>query len=250
MYIENQEDLYKQWYGLVIHVIHKKYPWAIRDTGTGSFRKVRRAVDVWDLKQEGWQALLMANENFNPELGYKFKTYAYRVIYNRILNYIDANCTPITIARRRHVLASGSEASKQKLEAATNYVCFSELSNRVAAKAGSTEIPYNPLPTRDEAASQDPAIQLEEHDFHEHCIKKLKRGLTATEYKILLMRYDHKTYAEIGRKMDLSTERIRQILEAANYKIRSILYTEIEDAGCDRQADISIANQVKLQRQR
>jgi len=248
MYIDTHEELYATWFGLVIHVIQKKFSWAIRDTGTGSFRKVRRAIDVWDLKQEGLQALIAANEKFDPEHGAKFKTYAYRVIYNQLLNYIDANCTPITISRRRQILTSGTDASKRHLEAATNYLCFSELASRNSVRTGTSEIQYVPLPTREEASTQDPAVQLEEHDFNTHCIKKLKKGLTGTEYKVLLMRYDNRTYAEIGRVMDLSAERIRQILEATNYKIRSILYSEIEDSDGDQQTDISISNQAKLQR--
>lgn len=238
------DALYKKWFPLVIHIIHKNFSWAIQDTGTGSYRKIRRAVDMTDLYQEGWIALVNAWKHYEKghESGSQFKTYAYRVIYNHLLNYLDDNCTPITTARRRHILRYGSDRLVGKLESATGYLCFSELAHR-NTRDGMDELEYIPVPPDHDESEFDPAVRLEDREFTEHCISKLKAGLTKEEWRILMLRYDGQTFKQIGAIVGLTYEGIRKIMERLNYKVRHILYPEIEEFGYESADDKSLSYQ-------
>lgn len=238
------DSLYNQWFPLVVHIIHKNFNWATQDTGTGAYRKIRRAVDTRDLYQEGWIALVDAKEHFDRqhESGASFKTYAYRVIYNHLLNYLDDNCTPITTARRRHILRYGSDRIKERLESATSYLCFSELSHR-NIREGMDELEFVPVPPQENEGTINPAVRLENFEFQEHCIEKLKASLPAEDWRILMFRYDGMTLKNIGLTVGLSYERVRTKLEELNYTVRHILYEEIEEFGYDHDTDKSVGNQ-------
>jgi len=236
---------------LVVHIIKKNFSWAITDVGTGSFEKTRRAVDAEDLAQVGLIALMEAWEGYDKKHESKssFKTYAYRVIYNRLLNYLDDNCTPISTSRRRQILTDGSDDSKKRLMAATNYRCFSEISSK-HYHDDMDEIEYNPTPSREESSIQDPAIRIDNQEFSEHCIEKLKKGLTPEEWRVLMLRYSGGTYKEIGETVSLSYESIRNMLESLNYKIRHILFNEIEEFGIGNNTDKSLSYQAHTARRR
>jgi len=245
----DSEKLCAAWLPLVMHIINKHFQWVFIETGTGSFRKIRRAVDNDDLKQIGWLALQSAWEGYSKQHRSKacFKTYAYRAIYNRILNYIDENCTPITMPRRWQITKNGNEELIRHMRAATNYACFSELSLAVRDGSCSTgEVEFVPIQPPEEEEYTDISTKVEDQEFHEHCIEKLKDKLTEEEWKVLMLRYEggkSGTYKMIGKKLGMSHETVSKILEALNYKINHILYPEIREFGNENAANKSIASQ-------
>lgn len=237
------EKLYKQWFPLVNHIILNRLAWAISDTGSGSFQRIRRAVDHSDLLSVGWIALQAAYNQYDKKhaSGASFKTYAYRTIYNSLLNYLDANWTPITTASQRHIKRDCTPETKDKFQAATNYLCFSEIAHKNRRPA-STSFEFVPVQPREAENTLDPAIQLEDYEFQEHCLAKLKSNLSAEEWRILMLRYSGKTFKEIGRLVSLSYEMVRKQLEALNFKVHHILYSEIQEFGHDDHTDTSLAD--------
>jgi RNA polymerase sigma factor (sigma-70 family) len=230
---------------LVIHIIDKNFSWATTDTGTGSFLKIRRSVDRDDLKQVGVIALLTAGEKYNPEhpSNSSFKTYAYKIIYNAILNHLDSNCTPLSMPSRRYILKTGSVFLKGCLAAATNYSTFSELSNRSKIHEATDFVPRG---TKDVDAAADPALIAEKKDFQEHCINKLKDNLTEEEYRILLLRFSKMTYRQIGDSVGLSYEAVRKHLRKLNKKVRDVLSDEIAEFGSDKESTKTLAQLARL----
>jgi RNA polymerase sigma factor (sigma-70 family) len=236
--------LEKNWMPLVVHVMLKHFSWAIMDSGTGAYQKIRRAVDPGDLKQVGFLALVDAYNNFDKKhhSNSSFKTYAYRVIYNSMLNYLDDNCTPITTSRRRQILKQGSEFVKTQLEAATQYTTFSEISS-ARRSSDMDELEYVPSAARDDVSTHDPRVLLEDSEFHQHCMDKIKAGLESEEYRALILRYSGKTFDQIGETLGISYELVRSILESLNYKLRYLLQKEIEEFGHGSNTDKSISHQ-------
>ena len=235
---KRQQALYDQWMPLVIHIIDKNFIWATTDTGTGAFAKIRRAVDRDDLKQVGVMALFAAGDYYDPRHPSRssFKTYAYRIIYNALLNHLDDNCTPVSMPQRRCILKHGSESIKQRLQAATNYCTFSELATQ--GKKGLIE--FDPCSASANADDTDPAVIMEREVFHRHCIKKLKDSLSAHEYRVLLLRFSNMTYRQIGEEVGLSYESVRHRLSKLDVKVRQILEEEVDDFGCSNRSTKSL----------
>lgn len=240
------QKLYDQWKPLVHYIVNKHFMWVVMDTGTGSHQKIRRAIDKDDLISEGILALVDADAKFDPnhKSGSSFKTYAYRVIYNALLNYIDMNCTPITTAHSRNIRQKGSELTKAKFRAATQYANFTELT---ANKNGKTidDLAYDPVPSRHDGSIETPFNLIGDQDFKEHCLETIQKALTEEEWRALMLRYSGATFEDIGEKIGLSYESVRSLLEALNYKIRAALLNEIEEFGHGNDTDVSLSHQTR-----
>jgi len=46
------------------------------------------SVDIYDLVQEGWLAVIKCIDKFNPDLGFKISTYLTRCIHTAIIDYL------------------------------------------------------------------------------------------------------------------------------------------------------------------
>lgn len=64
---------------IILSIIKKLYPLAQKCTST---------LDFDDLQQEAWLVLERARLNFDANKGIKFTTYAYQVIYRRLLHIL------------------------------------------------------------------------------------------------------------------------------------------------------------------
>ena len=155
-------------------------------------------VDFAELISEGNMALLRALEKFDVSRGFKFSTYACRAILKSF--------------------------------------------NRLASKTGRYR-KYFPTEFDPELEQPDPHVSRQDIEHREwveelhHVLRANRAALSSLERKVVAQRFalgskDGKglTLSEVGRRVGLTNERVRQIQNAALRKLRAVLIDEGEAA--------------------
>lgn len=216
------EQIVEQWTPLIHSIIRHKFPWVATDTGTKAHRKIRRAVDYDDLMQEGYIGLIEAANTYNENhaSSASFKTWAYSIIYLKLVDYVDRNSTPITVPRSD--AGPTTPKNQERLRAAKNYLNFSDgIPNQEMR-----EQTFIPMPPKDDTELDDPAITLEEQDFSAHCLRKLQNHLETLEYDLLILHYAGETLDEIGQEIGVSGPWVKKQLDEIKMKCLAILHSE------------------------
>ena len=201
-------------------------------------------IPILDIIQEGNMGLIQAVEKFDPDKNLRFTTYATFWIKQSILKYISSSRRLIRLPA--YVTDGISKVRKftQKYKSKYNsFPTIEEICKELEMKkreveryldiiengmAVSNEI-YGGIAEycsdilsndtiEDEVIKKNASIQL---------IKKLEK-LSPREKEILIFRYglmdkDKMTLEELGEKMQLTKERVRQIQSEAIYKLRMFL---------------------------
>ncbi len=213
---------------------------------------VNRGLSFLDLIEEGNIGLIHAVKKFNPSMGYKFSTYATwwikqairRAIRNkaktvRIPAYIVENVSKLKtvttdLLNKFERPPSVDEIAKQMDITAKKVQSIEDAIRSTvsldASDVTSSDIIWalaNIIPDKRTLTPEDELEEIFERESVEHLLDIINKR----EAMILKMRYGlsdgkPKTLDEIGKKLRLSRERVRQIEKATIQKLHYILTKE------------------------
>lgn len=197
-----------------------------------------RGENIDDLFQIGCIGLLKAVDNFNPELGVRFSTYAVPMIMGEIRRYLRDNNT-IRVSRSVRRIAHKALQKREKLS--------KELGREPTMKelAASLEIPeeeivfaldanYEPISLNEPVFSdnQDPVYieeQVKDNDNDESWLQKIllkeaMEKLSPREKEILAKRFfSGKTQVEVAKEIGISQAQVSRLEKVALDFIKSYI---------------------------
>ena len=207
-------------------------------------RYIRRGLEISDLIQEGNKGLITAVDNFDYRRGYKLSTYAIWWIRQSILRAIHEKAKTIHIPSNAFDCFIKIEKYDRSFyrncgrhptvkEIAAHLKCSAQRIS-TALESSMKLVSLDTQIGNDEATvgeyledrhTEDPFQQLSLADLHRH-INHVLESLEPNERQTVIMRFGLddgciKTLGEIGKRIKLSNERIRQIEIKALKKLRT-----------------------------
>lgn len=215
--MEARRALIEANYRLVISIAKKYY---------------RPGQDFDDLIQESSTGLLKAVDRFNPELGYKFSTYACWWIKQATLQYINDNSSILKIPTHSRMLASRIKSTIREFNSNFGYTPSSDELSEILnvtkdviektlknvttsvsidqARSNSDDEKNNLLSKLEDESYANPLDILEKEEMIS-IIKNNMKLLSSREEKVLRLRFG---LIENGSEFKLSSKEIEEIKNA------------------------------------
>lgn len=199
-------------------------------------------AEIEDLEQEGYLALYTAVDGFEPEMGFRFITYAQRIIYQAMVRYVQ-RCSPVHVSihdqenmrkyetyRKQYSAKYGCMPVPERAAAALGMSLKEVLFLERAAEATNMQSLDAPL-ADDESSSFGELLPAAGMDVEGEVIERMERQeLQATLWGMVRTLQDEQADVIIGKYAgNQSLRKVSEVMGISEERVNSLYYAGMKE---------------------